>query len=297
MRTIVIGGDGAIGHALAETLRRRGDVVYDTTRRRGLVSDHRPFLDLATEEIDRSLLPDADIVFFCAAIVSFATCRENSALARRVNATNPVSLARRLVASGTRVVLLSTSAVYDWSAPRAPADRPPCPLTKYGEFAAQAERGFAELGPATSILRLTKLLTPDSSLFADWISRLAGRKEVVAFSDLHISPISINDAIDALLAIAGETSGGIFQVSGAGDISYHDAAVRLALRLGVDPDLVGAQRAADVGIPRNEIPRFASLDTTRITKLTGWVPPDPYNVIDTVFGSMIERARTLAVLP
>ena len=47
-------------------------------------------------------LPEADIAFFCAAITSFAACRTNEALARQVNVTSPLLLARRLVAAGNK---------------------------------------------------------------------------------------------------------------------------------------------------------------------------------------------------
>lgn len=296
MKAIIIGGDGTVGRALAQTLRQRGDVVFSTTRRSAQVSEKRPFLDLASD-IDRVRLPSADIAFFCAAVVSFAECRTNAALARRVNAVAPAKLAERFVAAGARVVMLSTSAVYDWQTPLVPAERKPCPVTRYGEFAAEAESAFGQLGSAASILRLTKLLTPELNLFVGWIDKLSLGQEIVAYSDLHISPIAIEDVMVALLAIAEEdTSGGIFQVSGAGDISYHEAAEHLAARLGADRRLVVERHAVEAGIPPEEVPRFASLDSTRLARLTNWRAPDPYKVLDLVYGRSIEKTRKQTAL-
>jgi len=297
VKAIVIGSDGVVGGALTQALADDGHVVYGTTRRPGRVGENRLFLDLAAADIGHVALPDVDIAFFCAAVVGFADCRKNPRLARQVNVVGPVVAARRLVMRGARVVLLSTSAVYDWSVPHARADRVPCPVTKYGELAAEAERGFADLGSGASILRLTKLLAVSSKLFSGWIAGLSRRREIAAFSDLHISPVSINDALNALRAIAANPAGGIYQVSGADDINYYDAASYLASRLGANGKLVLDRRAADAGIPREEIPRFTSLDASRLTNITGWSPPHAHDVIDEVYGPMIKTAQARSVLP
>jgi dTDP-4-dehydrorhamnose reductase len=291
MKAIVFGADGTIGSALARALEQRGDIVHGTTRRAALVGPRRPFLDLAASDVETVSLPGADVAFFCAAIVSYAECRTNPALARRVNVTNPAILARRLVAAGARVVLLSTSAVFGGREPNVPASRAPSPVTVYGELAAEAEKQFGALGPAASIVRLTKLITPDAKRFTNWIDALSRGQAVVAFSDLRMAPISLDDAIFALLAIADSPAGGIYQISGAADISYYDAARHIALRLGVDPTLVIEERASKAGIRPEEITQFASLDGRRLTELTGRVAAEPYAVLDSVFKDQFKASR------
>ena len=121
MKAIVIGGDSSIGAALAAALSERGDSVCCTTRRSTPANPHSIQLDLSFFNVDAVKLPQADIAFFCAAITRFAFCRENEELSRQVNVFAPISLASRLVAAGTRVVLLSTSAVFDWRSPHVPS--------------------------------------------------------------------------------------------------------------------------------------------------------------------------------
>ncbi len=292
MRVLVVGVDGGIGGALAAALRRRGDTVFGTTRRPGAPAQEIVVLDLAGSDVDTVALPRTDIAVFCAAMTGLAECRKDSELARRVNTTGPARLARRLIAQGARVLLLSTNAVYDWQTPCVPASRPPCPLTVYGQLKAEAEAEFSAFGTAAIVLRLSKVLTPELKLFCGWIDALAAGREVTAFSDLHMAPIALDDAVSALLALADRSDSGLFQVSGATDISYVEAARHLARSIGVGPARVREARAADAGFPRAEITTFSSLDSTRFSKLTGWVPPDPYAVLDRVFGSAIETART-----
>src|SRR5215467_11081115 len=103
-------------------------------------------------------------LFFCAAITGFAACRNDRELAERVNFSAPSVLARRLVGAGSRVVFLSSNAVFDWREPHVPANREPRPVTEYGHFKAKAEKEFSALGSAASILRLSKVLRSDDRL-------------------------------------------------------------------------------------------------------------------------------------
>ena len=291
MKALVIGGDGSIGSALTKALLSRGDTVCQTTRRSVLAERNAIQLDLASFDIDALRLPEVDVAFFCAAITSFAACRTNEALARQVNVKTPALLARRLVAAGTRVVLLSTSAVFDWRSPHVRASCPPCPVTVYGKLKAEAEAAFSALGAAAAILRLTKGLTPTDGLFNNWIDDLGQGRSVTAFSDHHMAPVTLNDAVAALLAISRSSEGGIFQISGAHDVSYYEAALHLASRLDAERQRVIEARASENGVLPEEIIRYSSLETSRIGALTGWKAPDPYSVIDEVFRERFDAIR------
>ena len=229
MRALVIGGDSGIGTALASALASRGDIVCSTTRRVVSAKRHATHLDLTSPDVDSVRLPEADVAFFCAAVTGFSACRTNEPLARQVNVTAPTVLARRLVAVGTRVVLLSTSAIFDWLSPHVQASCPPSPITVYGKLKAEAETAFSAFGSAAFVLRLTKVLTPGDSLFNKWIDDLNQKREVIAFSDHHM-PVTLNDVVSALLAISKSSESGVFQISGARDVNYYEAALHLASR-------------------------------------------------------------------
>ena len=290
MRALIIGGDGAIGHALKQRLDSRQDTVFFTTRRSMPAQGNALHLDLASPDVETTRLPQVDVAYFCAAITGFAACRNNKELAEPVNFYAPSALARRLAGAGSRVVFLSSNAVFDFSEPHVPASREPSPRTEYGLFKAKAEKEFSALGPVASIVRLSKVLRSDDRLFTGWIDDLIQKKNITAFSDHHLAPISLAEAIEGLVAISQSPDGGMFQMSGARDISSFDAARRLASLTNTDPKLVVSIKAADSGVPANEIIRNSTLDSSRITALTGWAPRDPLSVIDVVFRDRIERA-------
>jgi hypothetical protein len=56
-----------------------------------------------------------------------------------------------------------------------------------------------------------------------------------------------------------------------------------------DPKLVFSIKATDRGVPANEIIHNSTLDSSRLTALTGWTPRDPLSVIDDVFRERIGR--------
>lgn len=284
-KVLIVGSDGPIGRALEEDLIARGDEVFATTRRLAQIgSPGRIFLDLADPTaVETTPLPDVDAVIICAAIARFADCRAQPELARQVNVRAPAALASRLARKGASIVLLSTSAVFDCTTPLCRADHPRAPRSAYGAFKAEAEDQILALGRQASVLRLTKVLDPAMPLINHWIGALQAGNHVRAFVDHGLSPILLRDVVLALCAILDDGAGGIYQISGAGDLSYADAAQYLASRLGVGVRLVERVSALETGIDPGEITLYTSLDASRLAMLTGWSPPQPRDVIDSAF--------------
>jgi dTDP-4-dehydrorhamnose reductase len=295
LRALVIGADGVIGSALCDHLARCGHTLFGTTRRKNKVDSNLTlFLDLAEPRIATDHLPDVDIAIICAAMARFAECRMQPHLARRVNVTAPIAVARRLVERGAFVVRLSSSAVFDCRIPRVRADRPTDPRSIYGRLQAEAEEAVLGLGKNASILRLTKIMTSDFALIRNWIAALARGDSIEAFEDHALCPLPLASVVDAATAVLELGQGGIFQVSGAADISYADLARHLVRRLGLPSAKVVPVRALDKGVPADEVTPFTSMDTARLTAITGFVPPQPLTVFDDVFGGLIGRLHESA---
>ncbi len=286
----VIGCDGTIGRSLKCALEQGGKTVYGTSRRGENFAKNVLKFDLGEESSWHSF-PFVDVAFFCAAVTGFAECRADPTLARKINVEAPGRLAEMLVSRGSRVVLLSTSAVFDWSRPNVPEDFPPCPTSVYGTLKAEAETHFRQLGASASIVRLAKILHPEIALFRAWLDALTAGREVFAFSDLYMAPVSLEQTVQALIRV-GSTGTGTYQLSATRDISYFQVARHLALRLERDVALVKEAKAIASGIPAHEITRFSSLQSSRIEKLTGRAPPDPFAAVDETFFLQIASQRS-----
>jgi dTDP-4-dehydrorhamnose reductase len=261
-----------------------GATVYGTSRRIGREDDpHTLTIDLSEPSNSEITLPNVDVAVFCAAMARFKDCREQPSVAMQVNVTSPVELATRITSRGGRVVFLSTSAVFDSTKPQVSPDAQRCPVTEYGKLKAEAEQAFLALGPAATVFRLTKVVEKKTRLFADWRNEWQRGRSVSAFSDHFLSPISLDQVVEALAYVATSNTSGIVQISGEVDVSYADVAHHLARRWSVHPSKVVPVGAREYGIPPSEVLTHTTLDTTRLHALTGFQPPDPYELLDRVF--------------
>ncbi len=280
-QVLIAGGDGPIGRALTASL---GDDARVTTRRVQTIDQKRLFLDFSDPTADFSKVPDAGVVVIAAAMAKFADCRENPELARQINVLSPERLAREAIRRGAHVLLLSTAAVLDCQEPGMKADRPRAPSSDYGRFKAEAEERLLALGNAVSVLRLTKVVDPGMTFFINFINALRKGETISAFADLTLAPLAMEDVVSAVLAVISDRGGGIYQASGARDISYADAACHVARRLKIDSTRILPGSIADKGISRADAPPFTSLDASRLESIVGWSAPQPESVIDRVFG-------------
>jgi len=183
---------------------------------------------------------------FVAGMTKLKQCEQNPELSNLVNNVAQVDLARSLLNNGCgRVVLVSSSRVFDGRSPNVPIDSPHCPNTVYGLHKAAAESGLMTLGSQAKILRLTKVFSVKSAILTEWIARLKKGEMITAFDDVKISPVSLADATRAIEEIMFEESEQISQLSAKDEISYFQMAQLVASEIGADLDLVKPQLAGE----------------------------------------------------
>jgi dTDP-4-dehydrorhamnose reductase len=275
---IVLGADGALGSAIRERLVAEGQVVLSTTRRRDREAADGLYVDLSDGPIDLSPGVEPIAALLCAGIASFEACRREPVLTHRVNVENTAESARRLAARGARVVLPSSTSVFDGTIARARPGDPVTPTTEYGRQKAEAEQRVLDAGG--TVLRLGKVLPPGFALFRRWRDELAAGRAIEPFRDLVMAPLGPALAVDALLALARISSGGVFHLSSRDEVSYADAAFHVAARTGAPPDLVRPTTSAAAGIQVDYLPRHAALDSSQLTELTGLEAPNVWDVVD-----------------
>lgn len=287
MRCLIIGVDGSFGGALSRSLQSLGHDVVATTRRRDRTGVHL-LLDLAAP---LPALPQVDVAVICAAMARLDDCRRYPELAHRVNVAAPLELARMLTQASTRVIFLSTSSVFGCLTPHVEESARPAPRGVYARLKAEAESRLLELGSQISLLRLTKVVKPNAGLLSDWIRHLGDGKPVRAFDDSRFCPLTVAHVVDAIAAVIEGGRGGICHVSGAADVSYAQAAMFLAQRIGAAKDLVEPVHGVDSGMPHEELTPYTSLATSRLSRLNGFVPPEASDVLQDVYGPEIAAAR------
>jgi len=276
-RFLIVGGDSGIGRALSPAIAALGKDVLGTSRKG---SAGNRFLDLADMPGKPEFAGDFSCAFICAARSGFADCEQNPRDTFRVNVEGALAAARALLGKGCFVVFLSSSAVFDGSAPWPNEYSEPHPTTEYGRQKAAAERLLAELDREhVAIVRLTKVLTISTPAIARFSECIRSGSAFEAFSDLKLSPISMPYVVQSLLSIAAMKTGGIFHLSGEAELSYAEFAEKMASGIGAEPGLV--RKADSSGLQIHFRPQFPGLGMTRTAQAIG-LKPEP-------IGLMIER--------
>lgn len=287
---LVVGGNSEIGAATHRALRSEHKAVAATTRRRDRIAPDRPFLDLAAPLQSWLPPPGTRAACLCAAIARLAACASDPLGSARINVTQTVALAEKLVARDVYVLFLSTNQVFDGSVPHTPGDAPRAPQSEYGRQKARAETAlqeFMERGAPVAILRLAKVVSPAMPLIDDWKRKLAAGIPIRAFNDLTLAPTPTEIVCAAISALLEDRASGIFQLTGPRDVSYAEVGRFLAGSIGADPALVEETSARAGGLPEGAAPANTTLDSSLLRARYGFEVPDVWQVV----GDLTKRTR------
>jgi len=258
--SLVVGGDSLIGRALLQRLRTEGLAVLGTSRRTGTAAGDLMHLDLA----NRPITPlAAKTVFMCAGITDLKRCESDPVGTRRVNVEATMALLEAAHAAGSRVVYLSSHAVFDGSRPMLTVDAPTSAVIEYGRQKAEVEQKVLALGPRACVVRMTKVISSRVVLISKWLAALQRGEDICPFEDLVMSPISLRFLVSVLADHAGQ---GIVHVSSQTQLNYAEFAANLVCVMGFPPDLVHPVKAREAGIELLYQPKFTTLgmeDTER----------------------------------
>ena len=153
MRLIIIGGSGAVGHALATTARQTGYQVISTALRRASADDF--IFDLSTQTLE-ALVPDLgfdDCVYLFAAHINPDWILAHPEQSRQLNVAASLAALRYIQASGARAVFLSTELVFSGDTGAYTEQDPIAPSTKYAQYKAEVEAYIFQHCENTTIVR------------------------------------------------------------------------------------------------------------------------------------------------
>jgi len=236
MVNLIIGGDSQIGSALSDYWRENNIPFHTSTRHENMVAENCPLIDLNnTNNFQNTKIYKSAII--CAAVTDIAECEKNPDRTRKVNVVGTVELVKQFSTKGTHVVFLSSNQVFDGQHPMQNPNAPRKPITEYGRQKAEVEVFIEDLSNAC-ILRMTKVIHPGMELLKNWKKSLSNGQPILAFTDLSVSPININDVIQKVDSLVQQKANGIFQLSGDKDISYFEYAQEFAVSNGYSEKLV-----------------------------------------------------------
>ena len=199
-----------------------------------------------------------------------------------------IALAARLTCKGTYVLFVSSNQVFDGSVPQIDRESPYCPVSAYGRQKAAAEAAILALGSNAAIVRVSKVLAPTQPMLLDWLANLLAGATIRPYFDFTLAPISVGYVTSLIQALAEHKQPGIFQISGAHDVSYVELATIIAERAGVGRNLVRPRPAVAAISGFDSMPRYSSMDMARERSLLGFAAPHSWVVIDDVVAALVD---------
>ena len=292
-KILVIGEDGLIGSELMKLLRANDLNVIGTTRNKSLADNiNTIYLDLSSDDFSIFTPLKFTAAFFCAGITSIAECEDNSLYTKKINVTNTVKLATKLILNGARIIYLSSSAVFEGNKAW-PNESDLCaPSCEYGRQKLSVETQLLAIStpdlPVT-VVRLTKILPQSGGLLSDIFSNSNLNLETTTFKDLYMCPISMNYAVTAIYIIFRGAIQGIFHVSGERELSYSDLVLDLAERVGFNKSMIRIstiEKSQKRSIFRPAHPGLGMSDTNQLLGLRSETYDDLMSLLVTSYKSL-----------
>jgi len=236
MLNLVVGGDSQIGAVLSNYWQENNIPFHTSTRHKKMVTDNCKLIDLNNSDTFQNLKIYKSAII-CAAVTDIAYCEKNPNRTRKINVEGTVELVKQFSKKGTHILFLSSNQVFDGRNPMQKPNAPRRPVTEYGRQKVEVET-FIENFSNACILRMTKVIHPGLGILRRWEKSLSEGQPILAFTDLSVSPISINDVIKKIDLLVRQKAKGIFQISGSNDMSYFEFAKDFATSNGFPKELV-----------------------------------------------------------
>jgi dTDP-4-dehydrorhamnose reductase len=265
VHVLVVGGSGFLGRELVEQALRAGDRVSATFRTapaahpaewRRLDVTQRPEVAALVGE----LRPDA--------IVNAAYRQSDWA----TTAEGAMHVAAAAASVGSRLVQVSSDAIFSGRAESYDENARPDPVHAYGAAKAAAEVAVMGLDPTAVVARTSLIVGNGESPTELLVHGLAaGTRTGMLFTDDVRCAVHVGDLAAALLELTRGGATGVHHLAGTEPISRYELGLLIARRDGLDETALPAGSRAEAGVPG---PLDVRLDSTAtqarlVTRLRG----------------------------
>jgi dTDP-4-dehydrorhamnose reductase len=219
---IVFGASGQLGNCLKKVAGERGiDYVHFLPEDEANIL-REDLLDIVFEKYKPAFAIN------CAAYTAVDKAEDDVDLARAINKTGAVNLAKQCKAYGTTLVQISTDFIFkgDAALPRTEED-PAEPISVYGLTKLEGEQAIAEILDEYYTIRTSWLYSEYGNNFVKTMLRLgAERDELKIIADQVGTPTYAIDLAATILDIiaSGKKEYGIYHYSNEGVTSWYDFA-------------------------------------------------------------------------
>lgn len=268
MRTLVLGGTGIVGGALAGELRRRGAAVLALSRAQADLTARADLL--AWVERFRP-----EVVVNCAAFTGVDACEEQRDRALAVNGHAVANAVAAAATVGAQLIQPSSDYVFDGAAASPYVEEAAtAPLSVYGESKLLGERQALAYERGL-VVRTSWVFGERGANFVATLVRQmnAGRRVLSVVADQLGAPTYAPFLAAALADLAARRASGVVHFRNREPVSWHGFACEIARQW--DPEVrVEAVGTADMPRPARR-PAYSVLDVSKYERLVGR-PVEPW---------------------
>jgi len=246
----------------------------------------------AIERIFADFAPD--IVINCAAMTQVDQCESERETCWQVNATAVETLAKHCLASGAKLIQVSTDFVFDGTSGPYRENARPNPVSYYGRSKLAGENYARGAGmDRWAIVRTVLVFGAAENLsrgnFVTWVKdNLEQGKEIKVVTDQWRTPTYVVDLASAIERLIRFKKRGTFHVSGRDFLSINEFAHLIAKTLDLDESLIHPADATTFSQPAARPPKTGFIILKAETEL-GYHPHDSADAIK----DMIKRTKAL----
>ncbi len=226
-RVLVLGGTGFLGSHFVHSLGERAVVHTTKTRNPESEINFQPavFRRNNTDEIRLFIeKQNCGTIINSTALADIEECESNPELAYWINCELPGIVANISKNLGSKLVHISTDAVFDGTISFRKEQDNPSPLSVYGKSKLNGEQLVLENNPESIVARVNFFGQSNnkSSLFNFFYDNLILRREISGFTDVHFTPLYVENLVNVIMTLLDLKASGLFHVTGDERISKFD---------------------------------------------------------------------------
>lgn len=276
-RVLITGGTGLLGKALLETVPEEMEIHCTFHQNPPPVEWSRRFVPLDLEQPSsieaafRWARPTC--VIHAASVGNVDEAERFPDQVRRVNVEGTRRIGEACRSFGSRLILVSSNAVFDGEHPPYSEESPTGAVNQYGRFKIEAEQWVSVSKLDFLIVRPILLYGwpfPDgrSNVVTRWLHHLEKGEPVTVANDLFSMPLSAADCAQALWEAARRKCQGILHLAGPERVSLSEFARETARVFGCDEGLIQPVPNRQLGLAAAR-PRDTSFRTARMKQELG----------------------------
>jgi len=263
MKILVTGGSGLIGYKLVKQLVNSGHEVYFT-----YLTHQVPFknasafkLDVADMESTIKLLKKIkpEITIHTVAIANVDLCETNHELADKINVEGTRNVVNGCKEIKSKVVYISTSAVFDGNKETYAEGDTTNPAYYYAKTKFEGENIVKNSGLPFLILRTDQPYCwleswqKEKTSVLRVLKKLEAGDETFEFTDWYNNPTFVDNFAEVALKLLERNKTGIYHVTGPDFLNRYELAIKVSEVFGKDKKLIRSTTSDTLNLPAKRV--------------------------------------------